>query len=226
MGRKLATDYVNDKAKMRRLELMKRLIQFTAATALALAVSACSGDNGRTPDDSRTPATGTDGTVGTSGSLDADRAFVDEQLAMGTAEIELGRLAQERASHADVKEFAATMVREHQMAANDLKPILSSLATTDPTAASRDEVNDTKEKVEDLSKLTGLEFDKKYIDQMIDDHQEAIDDVEKKTENAANPDVKQWAVKTLPKMREHLETAKDIQSRLKSADAPPDTPRK
>jgi putative membrane protein len=202
------------------------LIELTAAVAMAVAVSACSGDNGRTPDDTRAPATGTGGTVGTSGNLDADRTFVDEQLAMGTAEIELGRLAQKRASHADVKEFGAMMVREHQLAANELKPIMSRLATSDTTARNDNERNDTNEKVEDLSKLSGADFDKKYIDQMVDDHQEAIDDVERKAENAANPEVKQWAVKTLPKMREHLEKAKDIKERLNSADAPRDAPRK
>lgn len=42
---------------------------------------------------------------------------------MGTAEIELGRLAQQRGTHAEVKEFGAPMVRDHQIAAEELKPI-------------------------------------------------------------------------------------------------------
>ena len=91
---------------------MKRLIQFTAAIAVAVAVSAC--DNARTANNDNKPAAGTGGVAGTTGSTDADREFVQEQLAAGTAEIELGRLAQKNGTHADVKEFGAMMVQDHQ----------------------------------------------------------------------------------------------------------------
>ncbi len=140
---------------------------------------------------------------------------------MGTAEIELGRLAQERATHPDVKEFGAMMVREHQETASELKPIAAKAATADSTTARNDARDDSRDKVEELSKLSGREFDKQYIDQMIDDHQKGIDDVEKKAENASNAEVKAWAAKTLPKLRQHLEHAKEIQNRLNTTDDPP-----
>lgn len=188
---------------------MKRLMHFTAAVAMAAAVSACD----RTPD----TATGTGGTVGTSGSMDADRGFVEEQLAIGTAEIELGRLAQERAMHADVKEFAAMMVRDHQAAGDELKPIAAKVSTAQTPAARTADRTDHLEQLEELSKLSGLDFDRKYIAEMIDDHQDGIEDLESKAEKAANPEVKQWAAKTLPKMREHLERAKAIKETLDRA---------
>jgi putative membrane protein len=52
---------------------------------------------------------------------------------------------------------------------------------------------------------------------MIDDHQEGIDDLEGKAENAADPDVKAWAARALPTMRQHLERARSIKETLDRA---------
>jgi putative membrane protein len=193
---------------------MKRFIQFTAAFALVVAVGAC--NKPRTDNDRA--ATGTGGAVtGTSGSLDADRDFVEKELAGGNAEVELGRLAQEKATHADVKEFAAMMVRDHQAAAADLKPIAAKFNTTQ-AAARQNNDNDLRDKMEDLQKLSGRDFDKKYIDEMIDDHEKDVRDLENKADKAANADVKAWASKTLPTVRHHLERAKSIKETLDHAD--------
>lgn len=201
---------------------MKRLMHLTAALAMAVAVSACAGDNGTADNNAPGTAAPTTGTVGTTGNLDADREFVQEHLAMGTAEIELGQLAQQRGTHADVKEFGATMVRDHQAAAQELTSIASTLnatgtAGTSGTDARNDKLEDLQEEKEELSKLSGLDFDKKYIEEMIDDHEEAIRDLENKAENAANAELKAWATKTLPSMRQHLERARTIKETLDRA---------
>lgn len=195
---------------------MKRLMQFTAAVAMAAAVSACAGD---TVPDANNPATGTGtGAVGTTGNLDADREFLEEQMAIGTAEIELGRLAQQRGSHADVKEFGAMMVRDHQTAGEALRPIVAQVNTTGRTAARTDAHDDVRDKVEELSKLSGHDFDRKYIDEMIEDHEDLIGDLEGKAESAsAHADVKAWAARTLPTVRQHLERAKAIKETLDRA---------
>ena len=191
---------------------MKRVMQFTAALAMALAITACEADDAR---DNENAATGTGGTVaGTSGTMDVDRDFVEKHLKMGNAEIELGRLAQEKATHPDVKQFAATMVRDHQMAANELKEIATKANVTVETAEAREAHADLEE---ELAKLTGRDFDRRYIDEMIDDHQEAVEDLENKAENDSHPEVKAWASKTLPKIRQHLERAKTIKETLERA---------
>ena len=198
---------------------MKRVMQFTAALAMALAVTACAGDDAR---ENETPAaTGTGGTVaGTSGTMDMDRDFIEEHLEMGNAEIELGRLAQEKATHPDVKAFGATMVRDHQMAAQELKEIASKANFKADAARSRAEAGARDahaELEEELGKLTGRDFDRRYIDEMIDDHQEAVEDLENKAEDASHPEVKAWAAKTLPKVRQHLEQARTIKETLERA---------
>jgi putative membrane protein len=192
---------------------MKRFIQFTAALALAVAVSAC--NNART-DDNQAAKGGGGAVAGTSGSSNADRDFVEKELTMGNAEVELGRLAQQKGNHADVKEFGAMMVRDHQAAAADLKPIAAKLNTTQAEARENHD-NDLRDKMEDLQKLSGRDFDKKYIDEMIDDHEKDVRDLENKAENASNADVKAWASKTLPTVRQHLERAKSIKETLDHA---------
>lgn len=191
---------------------MRRMMTFTAALALSIAAGACAGD--ATPDATTGTGARTGEAIGTTGTIDADREFVAEQLVMGTAEIELGRLAQQRGSHADVKEFGSMMVREHQMAADELKPIAARANTGRETAAKADNHDAHQENIEELSKLSGREFDLKYMEEMIDDHEKGIEDLEGKAENASDPDVKAWATKTLPKMREHLERAKTIKETL------------
>jgi putative membrane protein len=199
---------------------MKRLIQFTAALALTVAVGAC--NNARTNDNH--PAGSGGAVAGTTGSSNADRDFVEKELAMGNAEIELGRLAQQKGNHADVKEFGAMMVRDHQAAAADLKPIAAKLSTTQAEARENHD-NDLRDTMEDLQKLSGRDFDKKYISEMIDDHEKDVRDLEKKAENASNADVKAWASKTLPTVRQHLERAKSIKETLDHADDTAASPR-
>jgi putative membrane protein len=190
---------------------MKRMMCVTAALALSITVAACSGDRSPGVDDT------TPGTVGTSGSMNADREFVEEQLAMSTVEIELGQLAQERGTHADVKEFGAMLARDHQMAADSLRPIAARVNTGGEYAGRPVDHDKHREVIDDLSELSGRDFDRKFIEEMIDEHEGDIRELERKAENAADPDLKAWATKTLPKMREHLERAKSIKETLDRA---------
>jgi putative membrane protein len=185
---------------------MKRLTQTLLSLSLAAAVVACSNDN-RATDASNRPG----GAVGTAGAS-ADRDFILDQLEDGAAEINLGKIAAERATHAQVKEFAQAMVRDHQMAADELRKAASAANVSVAPPAEPD--GDHKEAQEELSKLTGAEFDRKYIDMMIDEHQEAVNELERHTDDT-NAQVRQWVTQTLPKVKEHLERARQIQDTLK-----------
>jgi putative membrane protein len=187
---------------------MKSVSRIAMAAALALTVAACAGDDGRR-DTTANPNTGAVGTAGITG---GDRDFLDEQIAMGEAEIELGRLAQERGTHADVKEFGEMMVRDHRAAGDQLKAIAQKANVQ--TSRSTDAHKDHNEFREDLAKLSGRDFDRRYIDRMVEDHEEAVKDLEDKAEKSDHTDVKQWASSTLPKVRQHLERAKSIKETL------------
>ena len=192
---------------------MKRLMTLAMAGTLAVGAAACSKDNNRNATNpNSTAARETGSAVGTSGTSSADARFVDEQLAGGRAEVSLGELAQQRATDPDVKSFAAMMVRDHTAAGTELKQIAARTHASAGNEAEHDkDHNDTREA---LMKLSGKDFDKKYISEMVDDHEKDVKDVEDKAEHADNPEVRAWAAKTLPTMRAHLEKAKAIKERL------------
>lgn len=191
---------------------MKRWAQFALALVATVSI-ACGGDNNRA-NDTATPG-GTAGAAGTSGAAAPDADFIQDQVADGEAEVALGRLVQERATHAQVKEFGEMMVRDHQKAGAELKEIAGkhNIALE---GKEHSEHNDMRER---LSKLSGAEFDREYIEAMVDDHEKAVNDVENKAENADNPEIRQWASQTLPTLRQHLERAKQIQQNLEQRES-------
>ena len=196
---------------------MSRSIQ-VIVVGLALSVSACARD--RAPEESKSTEVKRDAAaVGTSGDRDrdADAEFVQEQLAVGTAEIDLGKLAQQRGQHPQVLRYARLMVNDHTAAGDGLKRIANA---ADANRATGEDVTRTQaahlEVREELSRLSGHEFDKRYMDRMIEDHAKAISDVETKSQGADDARVRQWAAKALPKMREHLEQARAIRDVLKN----------
>ncbi len=129
----------------------------------------------------------------------------------GMAEVELGKMAQQKATNAKVKEFAAMMVTDHTGANADVKSLAASKNVTLPAAVS----DEHKSTADNLSKKSGAEFDKDYMDAMVKDHQKTVDLFEDAANDAKDADVKALAAKTLPKLRAHLDQAKAIQSSLK-----------
>jgi len=187
---------------------MKRFAQLACVLTAAAAIVACAGDRSRR-DDAAAGAAGTTGTAGTS--ADVDRNWVNDQLAAGDMDVRLGRLAQERGSSADVRAFGAMMVEKHTMAGTELKRIAS---RHDVTRDDRDK-NEGKEHFEHLSKLTGKEFDTEYLDLMVDAHERAVSALEDKArDDDEHADVREWAAKTLPEVKQHLERAKSLRERL------------
>jgi putative membrane protein len=184
---------------------MKRWTQLTLALLAAVPLVACGADDTReTAANDPNPAA-----VGTSGTANIDRDFIQEQIADGQAEVELGKLAQQRASNAQVKEFAQTIVRDHTEAGSDLRQIAAKHNVQPST-----ERDAHKDVVDKLSKLKGAEFDREYVNTMVEDHEEAVNAVEEKANENETSDVKQWAAKTLPTLRQHLDRAKQLQQTL------------
>lgn len=185
---------------------MQRIGKLALACAGALAITACGGDadNGRTY--------GTPGATGTAGaSVDIDRDFISDQLEDGDAEVRLGRLAEERASHADVKAFGRMMVEAHTVAGTDLKRIAGEHNVT----ADHDDMDEVEGDVERLSRLEGAAFDRAYLDLMVEEHEEAIDELEDKvSDDGDHADVRAWASQVLPKVRQHLERARALRETL------------
>jgi putative membrane protein len=79
---------------------------------------------------------------------------------------------------------------------------------------------ETMKDQEGMNKLSGLSgdaFDREYINMMVKDHEKDVKEFEKASTKAKDPDVRAFAAKTLPTLREHLQQVRDIQNRMKAS---------
>lgn len=72
-----------------------------------------------------------------------------------------------------------------------------------------------KQKEQELSKLSGKEFDRAYMQYMLKDHQKEVNEFEHNAQQLQDQDVKQWASSALPVLKQHLEKAQTIASSLR-----------
>ena len=143
----------------------------------------------------------------------SDKKFVREAAEGGLAEVELGQLAAEKASSEEVKKFGQRMVDDHSKANDQLKQIASSKGVTVPDKVS------AKDKMlkERLSKLSGPSFDKAYMQDMVKDHKKDVAEFKRESMSAKDNDVKDFAAKTLPTLKEHLQQAEGIAPSAKTS---------
>lgn len=132
--------------------------------------------------------------------------FLKHAAQGGLAEVELAQLAKEKASNADVKAFAERLERDHSKANDELKSLASSKHVTLPDASKTYAAN-LKGR---LSKLSGAAFDRAYIAAMVEDHQKDVRAFEREATSGADADVKAFASKTLPTLKEHLQQAQQL----------------
>jgi len=140
----------------------------------------------------------------------ADHEFAMKAAHVGTAEVELGKLAETKASSDDVKQFARRMVEDHGKAGEELKQVATRKNHTLP-----DQLDAKHAALRDrLSKLSGAEFDREYMKAMVEGHTAAASMLEKEASNGSDSDLKAWAAKYAPTVRDHLKMARDINSKL------------
>ena len=135
-----------------------------------------------------------------------DADFYKTAAEGGMAEVEMGKLAQDKSSNASVKDFGAMMVTDHSAANNKLKTIAAKKNVKLPTSPSVEQMA-TKAKLEVLS---GSTFDKSYVKGMLQDHQEAVKEFQTQASSGQDPDAKAFAAATLPTLKAHLKKIQAI----------------
>jgi putative membrane protein len=140
----------------------------------------------------------------------ADNSFVMKAAMGGMTEVEMGQIALTQASNEDVKRFAQRMVDDHGKANMELKQLAGNKGMQVP-AMLDDDHKKTKDK---MSKLTGAAFDREYMSMMVKDHQKTVELFERQSKDGKDMELKSWADKTLPTLREHLQMARDIASKV------------
>lgn len=154
---------------------------------------------------------GTDQQVGDSSSKMDEADFMAKAASGGMMEVELGKLAQQKAKNARVKKFGAMMVKDHTQANTELKALAANKNVSIPPA-----MNEEHQKhVSEMREKTGDAFDKAYMSMMVDDHQKDVSDFEGASNKAGDANLKAFAAKTLPVLRMHLDSAKAINGNMK-----------
>ncbi len=152
------------------------------------------------------------GTEATGGKLSrGDRGFVEKAAIGGMVEVEMGKLAQQKATDAQVKSFGAKMVTDHTKAGDELKRVASAKGVTPPSAIDKSHRDD----IADLAKKSGADFDKAYVKAMVSDHKDDISLFEKTAKDGEDADLKSYASKTLPTLQEHRQMIQGISDRMK-----------
>jgi putative membrane protein len=135
-----------------------------------------------------------------------DADFYKKAAEGGMAEVEMGKLAQDKSANASVKDFGAMMVSDHSAANEKLKAVAAAKNIKLPSSPSVGQIA-TKAK---LQVLSGTTFDKSYIKGMVRDHQEDIKEFEAEANSGQDPDAKAFAVSTLPTLKTHLKKIQAI----------------
>ena len=128
----------------------------------------------------------------------------------GMAEVELGRLAQQNAGSAQVKEFGARMVHDHSAANEQLRSVASAHGLRMPQQLSRKD-QETRER---LSRLHGAAFDSAYMRTMVDDHNKDIQEFRREARSGQSQALSQYATNTLPVLETHDRLAHEVRQSL------------
>lgn len=135
-----------------------------------------------------------------------DQRFVMATAGVGIAEVELGKLASEKATSPDVKSFGQRMATDHSKAGDELKTLAQNKGITVPTEM------DAKHKAlrDRLMKMSGEAFDHAYIAAMVDGHRQAVTAFRTEARTGKDADIKAWSEKTLPTIEDHLKVAQSL----------------
>lgn len=136
--------------------------------------------------------------------IEDDTEWVVAAADLSMAEVEISKLALERATTPAVKEFAQTMVTEHGKANDELKNLASQKNISLPATLS----DKNQKKLNDLREKSGKDFEDAYTECMVKDHKEAVDKFKKQAEKGEDADIKSWAAGKVATLEHHLEMAK------------------
>ena len=176
------------------------------------------------------PTPATSGTMGSKGSMGmgstaatapaaggpSDAQIAAIVVAANTVDINAAKMAKSHTKNKAVKEFASTMIRDHEGNNKAAKALVTKLhVTPEENDTSKSLTDGGKENMAALKKMKGAEFDKAYVEHEVAYHQQVVDAINNTLiPNAKNADLKALLVQTGPVIQAHLEHAKHLQTEM------------
>src|SRR5438477_7450080 len=167
---------------------LKRTI--LAAALLSLAAAAPLAVQAAGTADNTSSKTANAGMAETKNTLSSDdKKFIEKASQGGMAEVQMGKLAQQKAQNAQVKQFGERMAKDHA-SANDK---LTQIASQKGVAPASDMDSSSKREYDKLQKLSGAQFDQEYMKTMVSDHEKDVKEFQSEAKSAKDPEVKSFA---------------------------------
>jgi putative membrane protein len=154
----------------------------------------------------QTPPVGPTPSAGTASDVNADMAFVRHAGSSNLMEIRLGQVAQSRGSNPAVKQFGQRMIDDHTRLQNQLTAVVSNTGVSFvPAMDSRHQ-----QLASQIERLSGAEFDRRYMQAMIQGHQEDVNQFQTQSQSARSTQIRNLASGSLPLLQQHLSLAVQV----------------
>jgi putative membrane protein len=205
-------------------------LSLALCTVVALSTAALMADDDK---DKGAPAGDSGKATGKASQLSrSDENFVKDACRGGKMEVQMGKLGVQKGQSSELKQFAQRLIDDHTKAGMELKQLASSKGLTLPEekiASTTDDADRSKVREKEdadrgehkehtelkkLENLSGTDFDKAFAKMAVNDHEKDIKEFEKASQKADDADIKAYAAKTLPTLREHLQQAQSLQTSL------------
>ena len=148
--------------------------------------------------------------AGATSNVPTGSKFITSAAQVNLGEIDLGKLAEQKANDPAIRDFGKRMVEDHTMLESELQNIAKAQGVALPThpGAVTNSLN------AQLSSDSGAKFDDAYINHMLSGHKQAIADFEYEIEQGQTPAIKSYAEKALPVIQDHIRIAEDVAGKM------------
>lgn len=138
------------------------------------------------------------------GLSEQDQKFLQDAAKGGMMEVHMGQLGMERGASPAVKSLSQHLINDHKTANQELADLAKKMGVSLP--------GDDAQMAASMPFATksGDDFDKAFARTAVEDHQKDIAEFEKEANSGNDPDLKNWASKTLPTLRAHLAEAQAL----------------
>jgi putative membrane protein len=125
-----------------------------------------------------------------------DKKFLVDAASSGGWEIATGRVAEQKAQSGAAKEIATRMITDHSKTNKELVDLGKKKGLEISTDAVK------------AQQISGGDYDKRYLDLVVKDHEEESGVFAKEAKSGDDADIRNWAAKTLPSIKQHLAEAR------------------
>jgi putative membrane protein len=162
------------------------------------------------PDDAKEAAEEVNEEVKDTRKGEKDAQFLVDAADINLMEVHMAQQAT-KATLQEVKDYAKKMETDHQKAYDDVAALAASKNITIPGTVSEEGMKHHM----DINEKTGYDFDRAFMDKMVDGHETAVKKFEEAADDCEDVEIKAWAAKMVPELQAHLDQAKLIKEKVK-----------